>query len=287
MRRAALFVDRRESALNEAGDFLVPKSEGAIGDDHIRAELGEVLLGRIGGRTSAEEVTVFKSLGLAVEDVASAHHIHERRAAHGRRHLGRAGRGAAALRLEPVTVEDVRARARAHRGRRRCARRWSGSTPTTRRRRSTSSSSACSPSARSRCAGRATRCLSAPPEALARGVYTASAGNMAQGVAFWARRLGVAVHRAGAGATRRRRSWPAIARLGARSVKVPFAEWWQTLVDHGHPGAGGLLRASRVRPRGDGRQRDHRAGDPGGPARRATPCWCPTAGAGSPAASRP
>lgn len=77
VRRAALFVDRRESALNEAGDFLVPKSEGAIGDGHIRAELGEVLLGRHGGRRSAEEVTVFKSLGLAVEDVASAHHIHE------------------------------------------------------------------------------------------------------------------------------------------------------------------------------------------------------------------
>ena len=77
MRRAALFVDRRESTLNEAGDFLIAKSEGAIGDGHIRAELGEVLLGRHAGRTSAEEVTVFKSLGLAVEDVASAHHIHE------------------------------------------------------------------------------------------------------------------------------------------------------------------------------------------------------------------
>ena len=76
MRRAALFVDRRESALNEAGDFLVPKSEGVIGDDHIRAELGDVLRRRHGGRTSADEVTVFKSLGLAVEDVASAHHIH-------------------------------------------------------------------------------------------------------------------------------------------------------------------------------------------------------------------
>jgi ornithine cyclodeaminase/alanine dehydrogenase-like protein (mu-crystallin family) len=77
MRRSALFVDRRESARNEAGDFLVPKSEGVIGDDHIRAELGEVLRGRHGGRSSAEEVTVFKSLGLAVEDVAAAHHIHE------------------------------------------------------------------------------------------------------------------------------------------------------------------------------------------------------------------
>src|SRR5262245_8375137 len=77
VRRAALFVDRRESTLNEAGDFLMPKAEGAIGDDHIRAELGEVLAGRHGGRASNAEVTVFKSLGLAVEDVASAHHIHE------------------------------------------------------------------------------------------------------------------------------------------------------------------------------------------------------------------
>jgi ornithine cyclodeaminase len=74
--RARLFVDRRESALSEAGDFLVPRAEGAITDDHIQAELGEVLVGRAQGRRSAEEVTLFKSLGLAVEDVASAHRIH-------------------------------------------------------------------------------------------------------------------------------------------------------------------------------------------------------------------
>lgn len=76
IRRASLFVDRRESALNEAGDFLLARGEGVVGDDHIRAELGEVLLGRHPGRTTASEVTVFKSLGLAVEDVAAAHHIH-------------------------------------------------------------------------------------------------------------------------------------------------------------------------------------------------------------------
>lgn len=76
MKCGALFVDRRESTINEAGDFLMAKSEGAIGDDHILAELGEVLLGRHPGRTSAEQVTIFKSLGLAVEDVASAHLIH-------------------------------------------------------------------------------------------------------------------------------------------------------------------------------------------------------------------
>lgn len=74
--RAHLYVDRRESALNEAGDFLIPKSEGVIGDEHIRAELGELLLGTRSGRESPTEITLFKSLGLAVEDVAAAHHIY-------------------------------------------------------------------------------------------------------------------------------------------------------------------------------------------------------------------
>jgi len=73
-----LFVDRRESTLNEAGDFLFPKKEGAIGDDHIRGEIGDILLDRIGGRSSAEEITLFKSLGLAVEDVAAAHYIYQK-----------------------------------------------------------------------------------------------------------------------------------------------------------------------------------------------------------------
>jgi ornithine cyclodeaminase len=69
--RARLFVDRRESALNEAGDFLIPKAEGAVGDDHIVAELGDVLTGKAAGRVTADEITVFKSLGLAVEDLAA------------------------------------------------------------------------------------------------------------------------------------------------------------------------------------------------------------------------
>jgi alanine dehydrogenase len=74
--RARVFVDRRESAWNEAGDLLVPRAEGAIGEDHVQAELGELLVGGAPGRRSAEEVTLFKSLGLAIEDVASAHRIH-------------------------------------------------------------------------------------------------------------------------------------------------------------------------------------------------------------------
>ncbi len=75
--RSRLFVDRRESALNEAGDFLFPKKEGAIGDDHIQGEIGEVLLGRLAGRETPEEITLFKSLGLAVEDLASAQTIYQ------------------------------------------------------------------------------------------------------------------------------------------------------------------------------------------------------------------
>ncbi len=76
--RSRLYVDRRESALNEAGDFLIPKKEGAIGDDHIVGEIGELLTGRVRGRASAQEITLFKSLGLAVEDVASARLIYDK-----------------------------------------------------------------------------------------------------------------------------------------------------------------------------------------------------------------
>ncbi len=66
------FVDRRESALGESGDYLIPLQEGAIDDNHIRAELGEILLGQAQGRSNTDEITLFNSLGLAVEDLAAA-----------------------------------------------------------------------------------------------------------------------------------------------------------------------------------------------------------------------
>jgi ornithine cyclodeaminase len=75
---ARVFVDRRESALNEAGDILLPIQEGAIGPDHIRAEIGEVLVGSQPGRTAPDEITLFKSLGLPVEDLAAAEFIYRR-----------------------------------------------------------------------------------------------------------------------------------------------------------------------------------------------------------------
>jgi ornithine cyclodeaminase len=81
--RSRLYVDRRESALAEAGDFLIPKAEGAIGDDHIVGEVGEILAGRLSARRSKEEVTLFKSLGIAVEDLAAAHLIHAKARAEG------------------------------------------------------------------------------------------------------------------------------------------------------------------------------------------------------------
>ena len=76
--RSRLFVDRRESALNEAGDILIPMREGAFAASHIVAEVGEVLVGTARGRERDDEVTLFKSLGLAVEDLACAHYLHDR-----------------------------------------------------------------------------------------------------------------------------------------------------------------------------------------------------------------
>jgi alanine dehydrogenase len=74
--RSRLFVDRREAALAEAGDFLLARSEGAVTDAHIVAELGEVVIGSAPGRTNPSEITLFKSVGLAIEDVAAAQHIY-------------------------------------------------------------------------------------------------------------------------------------------------------------------------------------------------------------------
>jgi len=80
--------DRRESTVNEAGDFLIPKKKGAIGDSHIHGEIGESFWGKVTGRKSAEETTLFKSLGLAVEDLASANHIYRKAMAGGMGHQG-------------------------------------------------------------------------------------------------------------------------------------------------------------------------------------------------------
>jgi ornithine cyclodeaminase len=72
---SAFYVDRRESAENEAYDYRDALEAGAIGPDHIRGEIGEVLIGAAPGRANPEELTVFRSLGLAVEDLAAAEYV--------------------------------------------------------------------------------------------------------------------------------------------------------------------------------------------------------------------
>jgi len=70
---AALFCDSRESLRNEAGEFRLAIEQGAVsGEDHVRGELGEVLADQVDGRRDERELTVFRSLGLAIEDLAAA-----------------------------------------------------------------------------------------------------------------------------------------------------------------------------------------------------------------------
>lgn len=72
IRDAKLVVDSREAIMEEAGDILIPISEGVIGVDHIYAELGDLVLGRKPGRTDDDGLTVFKSVGLAIQDSSVA-----------------------------------------------------------------------------------------------------------------------------------------------------------------------------------------------------------------------
>ena len=76
--KSKLFADRYESLFNEAGDFLIPRNEGIVTDEDVKAEIGEVLLGIKKGRESDDEITLFKSLGIAAEDIFSAYHIYEK-----------------------------------------------------------------------------------------------------------------------------------------------------------------------------------------------------------------
>jgi ornithine cyclodeaminase len=70
--RSRFIADSREGVLNQGAEFLRARAAGLIADDHIVAEIGQVLAGEIEGRRSAEEITVYKSLGHVVQDLASA-----------------------------------------------------------------------------------------------------------------------------------------------------------------------------------------------------------------------
>jgi ornithine cyclodeaminase len=78
MAAARIFVDRRESGLNESGDYLLAAKEGLVTPESILGEIGELLTGAKSGRTSEDEITLFKSLGLAIEDVAAAEYLYRK-----------------------------------------------------------------------------------------------------------------------------------------------------------------------------------------------------------------
>jgi len=75
---SSLFTDSYESLFNEAGDFLIPKKEGAIDDSHTRADLSELVSGSKTGRSRKDEITLFKSLGIAAEDIFSANYMYNK-----------------------------------------------------------------------------------------------------------------------------------------------------------------------------------------------------------------
>jgi ornithine cyclodeaminase/alanine dehydrogenase-like protein (mu-crystallin family) len=78
IRRSRFFVDSRAAALVESGDVVLGLKEGAFRESQIAGELGEVLAGKVQGRRASTDVTVFKSLGLAVEDVVTAELVYRR-----------------------------------------------------------------------------------------------------------------------------------------------------------------------------------------------------------------
>jgi alanine dehydrogenase len=78
VKKASLFVDSYEGALSEAGDLLIPMKEGVISRQDIRAELSEVVTGIMPGRTTEDEITLFKSVGFAIEDAAVARLAYDR-----------------------------------------------------------------------------------------------------------------------------------------------------------------------------------------------------------------
>ena len=84
VKAARFFGDKLESVMHEAGDFLIPLAEGAISEMHFLGELGQLLCGKATGRLDSRDITVFESLGLAVEDLAAAHYVYQKKQASAR-----------------------------------------------------------------------------------------------------------------------------------------------------------------------------------------------------------
>jgi alanine dehydrogenase len=83
IQRARVFVDYQPSAMEEAGDILIPISEGVIEPTHVLGDLTDLVTNRVPGRVEPNDVTIFKSVGLAIEDLAAAAHAYRRALAAG------------------------------------------------------------------------------------------------------------------------------------------------------------------------------------------------------------
>ena len=83
VRRARVVIDAESAAGREAGEILMPISEGAIDSSHVRGTLAEVVSGKVAGREAASEITLFKSCGLAIEDLVTARLAYARASAGG------------------------------------------------------------------------------------------------------------------------------------------------------------------------------------------------------------
>jgi alanine dehydrogenase len=78
IKRSKVVGDSLEACLKEAGDIMIPLAEGAIKQEHIHAELGDIILGRKAARSNPQEITLFKSNGLAIQDAAAAKLVYDR-----------------------------------------------------------------------------------------------------------------------------------------------------------------------------------------------------------------
>ena len=78
VKRSLFIADSREACLSEAGDIMIPIQEGSITADHIHADLGEIVTGKKTGRTKDDQITLFKSNGLAIQDAATAKLVYDR-----------------------------------------------------------------------------------------------------------------------------------------------------------------------------------------------------------------
>ena len=256
---AALFCDSRESVRNEALEFRLAVDEGVIaGEGHIRAELGEVLSGAADGRTPTDGLTLFRSLGIGVEDLAAATLAVRTARGTRSRDAGGAMTDLAAIEQARTRIADIAVR-----------------TPLVRLRLDELPAGTevhckletLQPINSFKIRGAANAIRSASPEQRAGGLLTASAGNMAQGVAWVARELGLPATIAvpeHAPETK----LAAIERLGGKVVKLPYDDWWQAIVTGRIKGLDGMFVHPVADERGDRRQRHDRAGDPRGSARR-------------------